>query len=162
MRVSQAMTRDVRIADPEQSIQQAARVMAAIDVAALPVGENDRLVGMIADLDIAARAVAEGKSPDAKARDVMTKDIKYCFADQDVDDVSQNLGDIRVRRLGALGDGHRRTPVVFSGKRRAARQSVPSPARPASRSPEPAASRCSVSPAFPLAGNPASLAPRND
>jgi CBS domain-containing protein len=63
MRVSEAMTRDVYIANPEQTIQQAAIAMAGIDAGALPVANNDRLIGMITDRDIAARGVAEGKTP---------------------------------------------------------------------------------------------------
>ena len=59
MRVSEAMTRDVRVADPGETIRQAAQTMAQIDAGVLPVGENDRLVGMITDRDIAVRAVRE-------------------------------------------------------------------------------------------------------
>src|SRR5438445_8494903 len=61
MRVSEAMTRDVFIIDPEETIQQAALAMAGIDAGALPVADKDRLVGMITDRDIAIRGVAEGK-----------------------------------------------------------------------------------------------------
>ena len=64
MKVREAMTRDVRLVKPEQTIRDAAKLMAEIDVGALPVEENDRLVGMITDRDIAVRAVAEGKGPD--------------------------------------------------------------------------------------------------
>jgi CBS domain-containing protein len=53
MQVSDAMTNDVKIASPSQTIRDAARLMAQLDVGALPVGENDRLVGMITDRDIA-------------------------------------------------------------------------------------------------------------
>ena len=60
MRVSEAMTRDVRIAGPDQTIQDAARMMADVDAGVLPVGEDDRLVGMVTDRDIVIRVVAEG------------------------------------------------------------------------------------------------------
>ena len=50
MKVRDAMSRDVRVANPEESIRNAARLMAEIDVGALPVGENDRLIGVITDL----------------------------------------------------------------------------------------------------------------
>lgn len=79
MRVSELMTRDVRIANPNETIQEAARMMAEIDAGAIPVGDNDRLVGMLTDRDIAVRAVAEGRGPDTKVGDVMTNDVKYCF-----------------------------------------------------------------------------------
>ena len=85
MKVSEAMTRDVRVASPEQSIREAARIMAEIDAGVLPVGENDRLIGMITDRDIAIRAVAEGKGPDTSVREVMTQDVKYCFEDEGTD-----------------------------------------------------------------------------
>jgi CBS domain-containing protein len=65
----------------------------------LPVGENDKLVGMITDRDIAVRGIAKGKGPDASVRDVMSADVKYCFDDQEIEDVTQNMGDIQVRRL---------------------------------------------------------------
>jgi CBS domain-containing protein len=74
MKVSEAMTRDVCVARPDLSIQEAAKLMADIDAGVLPVGENDRLVGMITDRDIALRAVAPGKGPQTAVREVMTSD----------------------------------------------------------------------------------------
>jgi len=74
MQVRDAMTRDVRVATPGQTIRDVARVMAEIDAGILPVGENDRIVGMITDRDIAVRAVAAGKGPETPVRDVMTTD----------------------------------------------------------------------------------------
>lgn len=102
MQVSDAMTRDVRVANAEETIEQAARLMAGLDAGMLPVGENNRLVGTITDRDIAVRAVAQGKGPETKVRDVMTDDVKYCFADQQIDEVTANMGDIQVRRLPVL------------------------------------------------------------
>ena len=91
MRVAEAMTRDVRVARPDQSIQEAARMMADVDAGILPVGEGDRLVGMITDRDIAIRAVAEGKGPQTPIRDVMSPEVKYCFEDDDTDEVARNM-----------------------------------------------------------------------
>ena len=98
MQVNEAMTNDVKIASPNQSIRDAARLMAQIDAGVLPVGENDQLVGMITDRDIAIRAVAAGKGPQTPIRDIMTKEVLYCFEDDEVDDVVQNMADIKVRR----------------------------------------------------------------
>jgi len=102
MQVGEAMTDDVKTIGPDRTIRQAAQLMAQIDVGVLPVGENDRLVGMITDRDIAIRAVAEGKSPDTPVRDIMSHEVKYCFEDEDVEDVAANMADIRVRRLAVL------------------------------------------------------------
>ncbi|MBS1189792.1 MAG: hypothetical protein H6R10_1584 [Rhodocyclaceae bacterium] len=113
MQVREAMTRDVRIANPDQSIHDVARIMAECDVGALPVGERDRLVGIITDRDIAVRAVAEGKSPDAtKVRDVMSRSVKYCFEDEDVSQVAQNMGSIQVHRLPVLNHDKRLVGIV--------------------------------------------------
>src|SRR5207248_9436500 len=81
MRVADVMTRSVFIVNPDETIQEAATAMAGIDAGILPVANDDRLVGMITDRDIAVRGVAEGKGPDTKVFDVMTEDIRYCFDD---------------------------------------------------------------------------------
>lgn len=112
MRVAECMSRDVQIADPNETIQQAARTMAEIDAGVLPVGENDRLVGIITDRDIAVRAVAEGKGPNAKVRDVMSAEVKYCYEDQDADEVLRNMGDIQVRRLPVLDRAKRLVGII--------------------------------------------------
>jgi CBS domain-containing protein len=65
------MTRGVEIANPDDTVQQAASRMAELDVGVLPVGENDRLVGMLTDRDIAIRAVAQGRGPDTKVCEAM-------------------------------------------------------------------------------------------
>lgn len=102
MKISECMTREVRTVSPDQSIQEAARTMAAMDVGALPVGENDRLVGMITDRDISVRAVAQGLSCKTPIREVMTHEVRYCFEDEEVGDVASNMGYIQVRRLPVL------------------------------------------------------------
>ncbi len=107
MIVKEAMSRDVRTVTPEQNIQEAAKIMLEIDVGALPVGENDKLVGMITDRDIAVRGVAAGKPPSAHVRDVMSKEVKYCFEDEDTAHVAGTMGGQQIRRL----------PVVDRNKR---------------------------------------------
>jgi CBS domain-containing protein len=100
MRVSEAMTREVRIASPGQSIRDVAKIMAEIDAGSMPVGDNDRLVGMITDRDIAIRAVAEGKGPDTPVRDVMTTEqVLYCYEDEELDKVAKNMSEQQVRRM---------------------------------------------------------------
>jgi CBS domain-containing protein len=115
MRVSEAMTRDVRVANPGQSIRDVAKMMAEIDAGAMPVGENDRLVGMITDRDIALRAVAQGKGPDTPVRDVMSREVKYCFEDEDLERVAKNMGDIQVRRLPVVNRDKRLVGIVSLG-----------------------------------------------
>jgi CBS domain-containing protein len=116
MRVSECMTREVRIANPGQSIREVARIMAEIDAGVMPVGENDRLVGMITDRDIAIRAVAEGKGPDTPVRDVMsTEQVLYCFEDEDLAQVAKNMGEQQVRRLPVMNRDNRLVGILSLG-----------------------------------------------
>src|SRR5215470_11240517 len=115
MNVSQLMTRDVEIVSPGQTLEHAAKIMAALDAGVLPVGENDRLVGMITDRDIAIRGVAQGKGPDAKIANVMSHEVKYCFEDDPVDEVIRNMGDIQVRRLPVLNSEKRLVGILSLG-----------------------------------------------
>jgi len=80
MKVREVMSKDVRVASPDDTIEKAATLMAQLDCGSLPVGENDPLVGMVTDRDIALRAVAKGQPPDrCKVREVMTPGIEYVF-----------------------------------------------------------------------------------
>src|ERR671936_111065 len=116
MRVSEAMTREVRVATPGQSIRDVAKIMAEIDAGAMPVGENDRLVGMITDRDIAIRAVAQGKGPDTPVRDVMSTDqVLYCFEDEELDHVAKNMASQQVRRLPVVNRDKRLVGIVSLG-----------------------------------------------
>ena len=115
MRISEAMSRDVRLVDPGQTIRDVAKIMADIDAGAVPVSENDRLVGMITDRDIAVRAIAQGKGPDTPVREVMSQEVKYCFDDEELDHVAKNMGDIRVRRLPVVNREKRLVGIVSLG-----------------------------------------------
>jgi len=103
---------DVRLANPDQTIRDAAMVMANADVGSLPVGENDRLIGMLTDRDIVLRAVAQGLDTKTLVRDVMTDKIQYCFEDDDVDHVAKNMADLGVRRLPVLNRDKRLVGIV--------------------------------------------------
>lgn len=115
MKVSETMTSDVRIVDPAQTIMEAAQMMAESDCGALPVGEDDRLIGMITDRDIAIRAVAAGKGPDSLVGDVMSNDVCYCFEDQDLGEITANMAEIKVRRLPVVDRGKRLVGIVSLG-----------------------------------------------
>ena len=115
MKVSQCMTRDVRLANPTQTIRDAARMMAEIDAGVLPVGQDDRLIGMITDRDIVVRAVAQGKSAETPVADVMTREVLYCFDDQDIEEVARNMGGAKVRRLPVVNRDKRLVGIVSIG-----------------------------------------------
>ena len=89
--------------------------MADIDAGALPVSENDRLVGMITDRDIVIRAVAQGRSANTKVAEVMSKEMLYCFDTDDIDDVARNMGKAQVRRLSVINSDKRLVGIVSLG-----------------------------------------------
>lgn len=115
MKVSEAMTPDVQVANPGQSIRDVAKLMAECDTGFVPVGDNDKLVGMITDRDIAVRGVAAGKGPDTPVSDVMTDDVKYCYEDEDLDQVAKNMGEIKVRRLPVMNRDKRLVGILTLG-----------------------------------------------
>jgi len=115
MKVSDAMTRDVRVANPNQTIQDAAKMMSDVNSGVLPVGENDRLIGMITDRDIAVRAVAQGKGPQTLVREVMTDHVHYCFDDEDMDEVTRKMADSQVRRLPVVNRDKRLIGILSLG-----------------------------------------------
>ncbi len=115
MRVSEAMTRQVHLVNPGQTIRDAAEIMSEIDAGALPVSDGERLVGMITDRDIAVRAVASGKGPDTLVEDVMSKEVLYCYEDDDTEDVAENMADIQVRRLPVVNRDKRLVGILSLG-----------------------------------------------
>ena len=115
MKVRECMTRNVQVASPKQSIRDAAKMMVECDAGVLPVGENDRLVGMITDRDIALRAVARNLPPDTPVRDVMSKEVLYTFDDLDIGEVARNMAQQKVRRLPVVNRDKRLVGIISLG-----------------------------------------------
>lgn len=115
MKVSEMMSRDVRVASPQQTIAEVARLMADAEIGFMPVGQDDQLVGTITDRDIVVRGLADGLGGDAKVREVMTRDVKYCFEDEDIGEVTRNMGRVKVRRLPVVNREKRLIGVISLG-----------------------------------------------
>jgi CBS domain-containing protein len=103
MQIKAIMTPEVDLIDPETSVRAVAQKMRDDDVGAVPVAENDRLVGMVTDRDIVLRAIAEGADVGScTARQVMSPNILYCFDDQSPEEVLRYMSENQVRRLPVL------------------------------------------------------------
>jgi CBS domain-containing protein len=115
MNVSECMSRNVRLCSPNDSLQDAARAMKEADAGALPVGENDRLVGMLTDRDIVVRVVADGRGPDTPVREAMTREIHYVFEDEDLDAATSKMSQLKIRRLPVLNREKRMVGILSLG-----------------------------------------------
>jgi len=116
MKVKSSMHKGAHWASPDTPVTALAQMMRDQDIGAIPVGENDRLIGMVTDRDIALRAVADGKDISRlTARNVMTKGIAWC---RDTDDVSQALqimGSKQIRRLPVIDKNKRMVGILSLG-----------------------------------------------
>jgi CBS domain-containing protein len=116
MQLKDIMTPNPECIRPDDTLQDAARRMQDLDVGPLPVCDNDHLAGMITDRDITVRATAEGKDPrTARVREVMTKEVIYCFEDQDIDDAARMMEERQIRRLLILNRERRLVGIVSLG-----------------------------------------------
>jgi CBS domain-containing protein len=116
MKVRDAMHQGAEWVEVTAPVAVIARKMRDLDVGAIPIGENDRLVGMITDRDVAIRVVAEGKdASQMTARDVMSKGIVYCRDDEDVEDAVRIMEQKQIRRLPVLDEKKRLVGMLSLG-----------------------------------------------
>jgi CBS domain-containing protein len=116
MKVKDIMHKGAVWVSPDTAVAKVARKMRSDDIGAVPVGENDRLVGMITDRDICCRALGNGRDPQLiTARDVMTKPIVYCRADQTVEDAVAVMAKSKVRRLPVIDENRRLVGMLGLG-----------------------------------------------
>ncbi len=101
-RCREIMTRNVRTARRELSLQEIAALMRDGDMGALPIVEDGKLVGIVTDRDIVVRAIAEGKDLDTKIGEVMTTEIFWAKEDDFVFEAIRLMGDKQVRRIPVL------------------------------------------------------------
>ena len=112
MQIKEIMTCDVETIDSDISLIEAAHLMKQMDIGALPVWKEQRLIGMITDRDIAIRGVAEGMDPSTTCvKDIMTPQVYYCFEDDDIHDAASMMEEKSIHRLLVLSEDNQ--PVGF-------------------------------------------------
>ena len=131
MNIRDAMTADVSYVRPDTPILEVARKMRDADIGSLPVVDDERLIGMVTDRDIVVRVIAEGAEiATATARGAMSPGILYCYDDDTVEQVLENMGDQQIRRLPVVNRDKRLVGVVslgdlsLTGKRKAAGEAL--------------------------------------
>ena len=116
MQLREVMTRHIEEIRPDANLKEAAEKMRSMDIGALPVCENDRLVGMLTDRDIAIRAVAEGRDPMRTCvRDAMSAGTVFCYEDDDVSEAARIMEQKQIRRLPVFNRQGRAVGIVSLG-----------------------------------------------
>lgn len=115
--ISDIMTREVRSVSPQETIMRAAQLMDELNVGSLPVCDGNKLIGMVTDRDITVRATAAGIAPDqANVQDVMSQQVRWCFDNQSVDEVMEQMSDSQIRRVPVLDhNDHQLIGIVSLG-----------------------------------------------
>ena len=116
MKVKDVMHSGVSWVEPGTKLSAIAKQMQSEDIGAVPVGENDRLIGMVTDRDITCRGLTGGKSPEKlTARDVMTKGITFCRENEEVDDAIRIMENKKIRRLPVINEDKRMVGMLSIG-----------------------------------------------
>jgi CBS domain-containing protein len=116
MQLRDIMTHEVHVIPPETTLRHAAQKMKSWDLGVLPVCQDDKLVGVITDRDIAVRAVAEGKDPDSCCvGDTMTAELIYCYEDEDVEKAAMLMEEKQIRRLPVMNRSRHLVGIVSLG-----------------------------------------------
>ena len=109
------MTSNVETVGPDHTAKDAAAFMLSADTGSIPVCENDKVIGMITDRDIAVRGVAVGKGPDCSVRDLMTNDVICARDTDDAHEIAHKMGQAQVRRLPVLDASDKLVGMVSLG-----------------------------------------------
>ncbi|WP_439438505.1 CBS domain-containing protein [Roseateles sp. DB2] len=110
------MTTDPITIAPSETLQRAAQLMDELNVGALPVCENEQLLGIITDRDIAVRAVAEGQDPSTtRVSEVMSNKVRSCTSDVDLGEVLSEMARVQIRRLMVLDEARRLVGIISVG-----------------------------------------------
>jgi CBS domain-containing protein len=115
MKLSEIMTKDVEIIQPDDTLKMAAQKMRDRDIGFLPVCDGESLMGVLSDRDIAIRALADGMDINVMlGRDLMTSPAIYAYDDQDVTEAAKIMEENQIRRLVVLGREDKRLAGVIS------------------------------------------------
>jgi len=117
MKVKDVMHKGVDWVSPDTPVTELAKLMRDHDVGAIPIGENDRLVGMVTDRDIVCKGLAHDSfdARQATAREVMTATIHCCREDDDLAKAVRHMEQLKVRRLPVINKNKRMVGILSLG-----------------------------------------------
>ena len=117
MKVKDAMHKGVEWVGPDTPVIELAKLMRQHDIGAVPIGENDQLIGMVTDRDIVCKGLAQNgfDATRVTARDVMTEGIHCCAEDDDLAKAVRHMEALKVRRLPVINKNKRMTGILSLG-----------------------------------------------
>ena len=117
MKIKDVMHKGVDWVSPDTPVTELAKLMRDHDVGAIPIGENDRLVGMVTDRDIVCKGLAQDNfdARVATARDVMTAQIHCCREDEDLAKAIRHMEELKIRRLPVINKSKRMVGILSLG-----------------------------------------------
>jgi CBS domain-containing protein len=116
VQIREIMTRNPVVTRPDATLREAAQTMRELDSGVLPIGEGDRLLGIVTDRDITIRAAAEGKDPNAtQVREVMSSEVVSCFEDEDERAAAAKMAEHQLRRLVVIDRDDRLVGMLSLG-----------------------------------------------
>jgi len=117
MKVKDVMTREVETVRPDTSAKETAEKMKSLNIGSIPVCENDAVVGTITDRDLTIRVLAEGRDPqETKVAEVMTRDVKTCRDEDDLEQAEKIMHDEQIRRLPVVGQDGKLKGYISTAK----------------------------------------------
>ena len=117
MKIKDVMHKGVDWVSPDTPVTELAKLMRDHDVGAIPIGENDRLVGMVTDRDVVCKGLAQDNfdARVATARDVMTTQIHCCREDEDLAKAVRHMEELKIRRLPVINKNKRMVGILSLG-----------------------------------------------
>lgn len=116
MEIAAAMHKQAGWASADTPVSELAKRMQQDDIGAVPIGKDDKLVGMVTDRDIALRVVAVGRDPaKTTAEEIMTKGIIYCRTTETVEDAIHLMDQKKIRRLPVIDHDSRLVGMLSLG-----------------------------------------------
>lgn len=114
-KINEVMSSDVQTISPDATIEEAAQEMRDGDFGLLPVGDEEQLLGVITDRDIAIRAVAEGRGPGTPVSEIMSEGVIWAYEDDSIEEAAEIMSDNQIRRLPIVNAEQRLVGIVSLG-----------------------------------------------
>ena len=112
MKVLEAMIRGAFVVEAGDNVRRASQMMAEDDLGFLPVIDDEKIIGVLTDRDIVTRCVALGLSGNSRVGAIMTPRVRYCYEDEDLDHVIENMAELQIRRMPVLNRAKRLVGIL--------------------------------------------------